>query len=360
MELEHPPSNHASRMTPLSIENRRIAPAPDAWGSVDRKSVFSCLLPGDRRHKRITLQVLQRFHGSTMGAAKAKRCSWWRKDSLRPGSNVSASDAIRFCDEYDDSNDVDSPTQYRKMFDQVDAIVVNQGLHGDHGLEALIKSVGKSIEKPEGAMAVWLQTVPQHFPTSRLTSEEMCPGDYWARQYETTPAADGTVNASRSPLDRGIALSGAGRHPAEMDAFQCLPHRTGESAACHHIKAEQVMQRVLGPVAARRLIVVPLFELLRSRWDLRGAWYSDRSHPFTNTTEDVDRDNLVMKVAPGQRGRAILTRAQPPPGDPLAQNLARHWPGEGVDCTHFCYTPTLFAAITGLVQEGFALAAAAR
>eukprot|EP00966_Prymnesium_polylepis_P280805 6488369-Prymnesium_polylepis.1 len=122
VELEHPPSNHASRMTPLSIENRRIAPAPDAWGSVDRKSVFSCLLPGDRRHKRITLQVLQRFHGSTMGAAKAKRCSWWRKDSLRPGSNVSASDAIRFCDEYDDSNDVDSPTQYRKMFDQVDAI----------------------------------------------------------------------------------------------------------------------------------------------------------------------------------------------------------------------------------------------
>jgi len=345
------------RTTSLDFVNRSafntmmptIGPSPDPWGSVDRKLIISCPVSGSQQ--RLTLQIAQRFHGGNLLAVKEVKCFYWRRWASNPQMNVTMKDADEFCEKYDPQNDFDSPTQYGRMFDDADAIIVNQGLHGSKHLDLLIRTVARSTERSSGPLAVWLQTLPQHFPTTRATTGKGCPGDYWSRWYETTVAPDGAIHPSVTPLDQGIGLSNAKRHPAEMDVFQCLPHRTAnEPATCHHIMAERTMQQELAAVATGRLQVVPLFELLRSRWDLHGAWYSDKAHQFQNETSNVKQDNLVMVPAPGQEGGAVLKRARPEGNS--------HWNGEGADCTHFCFTPTLFAATFGLIREGLALAAA--
>jgi len=328
-----------------------IGPTPPEHGSADRQVEFSCRAPPGSKRPTVQLRMLQRFHGGHMGAVKLNRCYVLKRQAASPSSNVTVDEANRLCEEHDDRNDLDSPTMYGKMFDGVDAIILNQGLHGSRALDTLLETVGKSIEKRDGPLAVWLQTSPQHFP-STPTQSGACPGDYWSRRFQTTVSQGTSGDARRrlGPLDRGIMLTAADRHPAGMDVFYCLPHAsTSAPAACHHVEEELIMRRVLSPTAARRLQVVPAFDLLRGRWDLHSTWYSDdRTHPYNGSTTNLQTDNLVMERS---QDSAVLKRAQPE-GD-------GNWNGDGIDCTHFCFTPTLFAAMFGLIREGFERAATA-
>ena len=338
------PAANIRRLPILDLQTKStrptITPKPEQPPWLEWQMTISCPLES-KGARDLGVTVLFRRHG-VVGGIKRKQTNNGDVKGLARVWNITEDEAQKWVDGYDESTDPDSPTQYAQMFDSVDAIVLNQGLHGVQHIESLFELVGRSIVKANPPLVLWTQTTPQHFPTASSPSHDGCPGDYWVRHYETTLLGNTT---SAFPLERGIQLGSDALHPAGMDLFYCLPHRTPRTggagaspSSCHHVQEEHIMRQVLNltMTSSRQLQLLPLFELLRSRWDAHAPWFS--MFPNLNT-------NVPVRVELENSGPVLKW--------PKSREMNAHWMGEGSDCTHFCYSPTLFEPIIGLLLEGF-------